>query len=157
MRNRKLSSIKMFTMLLLSRTFRRSIMMGVAGAVAVLCYSPPSEASTIVFQGKNAGLFPTANPNAVGILMNSVPKKNATEKPKTTTGINTATMIQSAVASQISNRIYQDIFNGTAQTGYYDLGDGNSINYARSEGYITITITNPSNGSTTITVPDAAS
>lgn len=123
----------------------------------ILCHSPASEASTIVFQGQNAGLFPTANPNAIGILMNSVPKKNATEKPKTSTGINTATMIQNAVASQISTRIYNDIFNGTALTGSYDLGNGNSINYTRSEGYITITITNPTNGSTTITVPDAAS
>jgi len=142
-------------MLLSSRKILRRFIL--AGVASIFCHSPASEASTIVFQGQNAGLFPTANPNAIGILMNSVPKKNATEKPKTSTGINTATMIQNAVASQISTRIYNDIFNGTALTGSYDLGDGNSINYTRSEGYITITITNPANGSTTITVPDAAS
>lgn len=115
-----------------------------------------TEASTLVFQGQNAGLFPTANPNAVSILMNSVPKEKATA-PTTSTGMNTAMMIENAVVSQISTRIYNQIFNGTALSGSYDLGGGNAINYMRSDGNITITLINATSGTTTITIPDAGS
>lgn len=109
-----------------------------------------AEASNFTFQGQNAALFPNTNPANMSVFMNSV------EKPSTSTDqtVNTASMIQQSVISQISSKIYNDIFKGTAVSGYYDLGDGSAISYSRSSGYITVDITNPSTGTTTMTVLD---
>ena len=123
-----------------------------AGALALLAsHSSKAEASSFIFQGQNAGLFSSANPSDTSVLMNSVSKPVATSTIPT---INPATLIEQSVVSQISSKIYNQIFSGTAVSGSYDLGGGNSINYLRSGGYVTINITSPSNGTTTLTVPD---
>ncbi len=124
---------------------------GFIGLACLLSHSPVADASNLTFQGQNAGLFPTANPSDTSVLMNSVSKPVATSTIPT---INPATLIEQSVVSQISSKIYNQIFSGTAVSGSYDLGGGNSINYLRSGGYVTINITSPSNGTTTLTVPD---
>ena len=103
------------------------------------------------FQGQNAGLFSSANPSGTSLLMNSTPKPKVSSS---SSSINPATLIEQSVVSQISSKIYQDIFTGTAASGFYDLGGGNTITYLRSGGYVNVTITSPSNGTTTIKVPD---
>jgi len=65
-----------------------------------------------------------------------------------------ATLIEQSIESQISSKIYNDIFSGTAPAGSYNLGNGSTISYIRSGGYVTITITDPVNGTTQIVVPD---
>ncbi len=120
---------------------------------AVVCgMSPAAQASSLVFRGQNVALFPYANPSGLSAMMNSVKKR--TQASSVSASLSTSALIQHALASQISSRIYQDIFQGTNLSGFYDLGDGNSISYVRGGGYITIEIVSPDNGSTTITLPD---
>jgi|WetSurMetagenome_2_1015567.scaffolds.fasta_scaffold282573_1 hypothetical protein len=143
------------------RTARILSIVALISATFTTCETSVASASNILFTGQNAGLFPTANPNDTAILMNSVPKKNATASTSAATSglstYNAATLIENALASQISNRIYTQIFSGSATAGNYDLGGGNTIHYSRSGGYITIDITSPATGTTTIVVPDATS
>jgi len=129
----------------------RCITRCVVGAALFACISPSAEASNLVFQGQNAGLFSTANPAGTAVLMNSVTKPVATS---TSSSISSATLIQQSIVSQLSMRIYNEIFKGSGVSGYYDLGGGNSINYLREGGYITVTIINSKNGTTTLTVLD---
>ena len=120
-----------------------------AGALALLAsHSSKAEASSFIFQGQNAGLFSSANPSDTSVLMNSV------SKPVVTSSISSATLIEQSIVSQISLKIYNEIFKGSAVSGSYDLGGGNSISYKRSSGYITVNLTNPGNGTTTLTVLD---
>jgi len=122
-----------------------------AGALALALlasHSSKAEASSFIFQGQNAGLFSSANPSDTSVLMNSV------SKPVVTSSISSATLIEQSIVSQISLKIYNEIFKGSAVSGSYDLGGGNSISYKRSSGYITVNLTNPGNGTTTLTVLD---
>ena len=120
-----------------------------AGALALLAsHSSKAEASSFIFQGQNAGLFSSANPSDTSVLMNSV------SKPVVTSSISSATLIEQSIVSQISLKIYNEMFKGSAVSGSYDLGGGNSISYKRSSGYITVNLTNPGNGTTTLTVLD---
>ena len=125
---------------------------GFLGLAVLVSHSPVAEASNLTFQGQNAGLFSTANPSDTSVLMNSVTKPVVTS---TIPSISPATLIEQSVVSQISSKIYNQIFTGTAASGSYDLGGGNTISYLRSGGYITIDITSPSNGTTTLTVPES--
>ena len=127
---------------------RKAVFIGIA---VIASHTLAAEASNLTFQGQNAGLFPTANPSDTSVLMNSVAKPVATS---TIPSISPATLIEQSIVSQISSKIYNQIFSGTAASGSYDLGGGNSISYTRSGGYITINITSPSNGTTTLTVLD---
>ena len=113
--------------------------------------SPIAYASNLTFQGQNAGLFSGANPSDTSILMNSVVKPTPSSSIPT---LSPATLIEQSIVSQISSKIYNDIFKGTAASGYYDLGGGNTISYTRSGGYITVNITSPGSGTTTLTVLD---
>ena len=79
---------------------------------------------------------------------------NSVSKPVVTSSISSATLIEQSIVSQISLKIYNEIFKGSAVSGSYDLGGGNSISYKRSSGYITVNLTNPGNGTTTLTVLD---
>ncbi|NTW53691.1 MAG: hypothetical protein HGB15_02775, partial [Chlorobaculum sp.] len=116
--------------------------------------SPLADASPLVFQGQNAGLFPLANPNSTTILMNSVPKKNATASTTSSTGLNTSMLIQNAIISNMNAKITEAIFGKDHPSGNFDLGNGNSISYLHSDGNIIITIINPNTGTTTIVVPE---
>ena len=132
------------------KIFRKmAVCMGV-----MFCQTSSAGASPLVFQGQNAGLFPTANPNSTAILMNSVPKKNATKSTTSSTALNTSSLIQNAIISQISLKINKAIFNNESPSGYFDLGNGNTISYTHSDGNIIITIINPNTGNTTIVVPE---
>ncbi len=123
----------------------------ITGVALFVGLSAASEGSPLVFQGQNAGLFSTANPSDITVFMNSVAKPVATSSASS---ITPATQIQQSIVSQISSRIYNEIFKGSAASGYYDLGGGNSINYVREGGYITVTINSTKNGTTTLTVLD---
>ena len=125
---------------------------GFLGLAVLASHSPVAEASNLTFQGQNAGLFSTANPSDTSVLMNSVAKPVVTS---TIPSISPATLIEQSVVSQISSKIYNQIFSGTAASGSYDLGGGNTISYLRSGGYVTINITSPTTGTTTLTVPDS--
>jgi hypothetical protein len=129
----------------------RCITRCVVGTALFASISPSAEASNLVFQGQNAGLFSTANPAGTAVLMNSVAKPVATSAASS---ITPATQIQQSIVSQISSRIYNEIFKGSGVSGYYDLGGGNSISYLREGGYITVTINSTKNGTTTLTVLD---
>ena len=110
-----------------------------------------ADASNLTFQGQNAGLFSTANPSDTAVLMNSVAKPTANT---VTPSISPSTLVEQSIISQISTKIYNDLFKGSAASGSYDLGGGNRISYVRSGGYVTVDITSPSNGTTTLTVLD---
>ena len=121
----------------------------------MFCQSSSAGASPLVFQGQNAGLFPTANPNSTAILMNSVPKKNATKSTTPSTGMNTSMLIQNAIISNMNAKITDAIFGKDhLSSGNFDLGNGNSISYTYKDGNIIIDINNPNTGNTTIVVPD---
>ena len=144
------------------RNYRIMKITALLSAAITACETPAANASNILFVGQNAGLFPTANPNDTAILMNSVPKKNATASTSNgTSGLSSytaATLIENAVASQISNSIYNQIFDKNAPaTRNFDLGGGNAIHYTREGGYITIDFTSPTTGTTTIVLPDISS
>lgn len=109
-------------------------------------------ASTMVFQGQNAGLFPGANPSGMSIMMNSVTKPKASTT--TDTSLTSSDLILRSLQSQISSKMYNDIFNGTADSGFYSLGNGSSVSYSRAGGLITVVISDSKNGVTTIEVPD---
>lgn len=133
------------------RTIRMAKIAGIGWIALAICNVLSAQASNLTFQGQNAGLFPGANPSDTSVLMNSV------AKPAVSPGsysINPSTLIEQSILSQISSKIYNQIFQGTAASGYYDLGNGSTVSYARSGGYITINITSPTNGTTTISVPD---
>ncbi|MEI7788709.1 MAG: hypothetical protein WCI23_08660 [Chlorobiaceae bacterium] len=136
-------------MVFFSRLKGRVVLRAGALALALLAsHSSKAEASSFIFQGQNAGLFSSANPSDTSVLMNSV------SKPVVTSSISSATLIEQSIVSQISLKIYNEIFKGSAVSGSYDLGGGNSISYKRSSGYITVNLTNPGNGTTTLTVLD---
>jgi hypothetical protein len=122
-----------------------------ACAVFAICHSSSAEASSLVFTGQNAALFNTANPSDTALLMNSVNKDRAASISNTKQSI--TEMIQNAVVGQISSKIYNDIFNGTAASGFYDLGNGESVSFIRTATEITITIVSAASGTTVITVP----
>jgi hypothetical protein len=109
----------------------------------------PTYASDLVFQGQNAGLFPGANPSDTAQLMVGVPKPTAPTSTETP-----SQLIEQAVESQVSSQIFTDIFSGSAASGSFSLGNGSNISYVRADGNVTITITDPTNGTTIITVPD---
>jgi hypothetical protein len=123
----------------------------IVGVAIFVSHSPAAEASNLIFQGQNAGLFSSANPAGTSVLMNSVAKPVATSA---SSSISSATLIQQSIVSQLSMKIYNEIFKGSGAAGSYDLGGGNSISYLREGGYITVTIINPKNGTTTLTVLD---
>jgi hypothetical protein len=120
--------------------------------VPATIYAGAAVASPLTFRGQNAAIFPDAYSGNTSALMNSVPKPKA--KAATTPVIDPARLIQQSLQSQISSKIYNDIFNTTSASGSYDLGGGNLISYVRVGGNIEISITNPTNGTTVITVPD---
>lgn len=108
-----------------------------------------AHASGLVFQGQNAALFPGANPNDTALLMNSVPKP--AKDPNAQTSSTATTLIQSAVESQISAKIYNDIFGtGAATAGSEVLGDGSIISWVPDPG-------SPGHPKVTITYSDGSS
>jgi hypothetical protein len=122
-------------------------------AVFTVSHSPTAKASSLVFTGQNAALFNTANPNDTSLLMNSVNKSRAADIISAEEPI--AKMIQNAVVSQISSKIYDDIFGANPKAGgTYDLGGGNIVEFHRSGGYVYISIITPT-GTTQIKIPDA--
>ena len=123
-------------------------------AVCVIALFSSASASNLTFQGQNAALFPGANPADTSMLMNSVPKPSSSSSAPTIPTVNPATLVEQSLESQISSKIYNDIFTGSNASGFFNLGDGNTINYLRSGGDVTITIVSPTSGTTTITVPD---
>ncbi|MCE1273219.1 MAG: curli assembly protein CsgF [Chlorobiales bacterium] len=127
----------------------RSLAVGLS-CLAILTGMPSGTlASNFTFQGQNAALFPNTNPGNMSVFMNSV------EKPPTKTEtVNPASMIEQSIISQLSSKIYNDIFKGAAVSGYYDLGDGSAISYSRNAGTIKVDITDPSTGTTSLTVLD---
>jgi len=123
----------------------------IIGVAVLVNLSSVANASPFTFQGQNSALFPGSNPYGLSSMMNSVTKPEVTSS---LSSINPARLIQQSIISQISSKIYNDMFKGSATSGSYDLGGGNAISYLRSDGYITITITSPDNGTTTLTVLD---
>lgn len=115
-----------------------------------------SHASNIVFQGQNAALFPDANPSNNALMMMSVDRPSNPRTASATGKLNSATLIEQSVASQISAKIYNQIFTSTNTAGTFNLDNGSSIAYTRGngDGNLYITITDPINGTTEITLPD---
>jgi hypothetical protein len=111
-----------------------------------------ASASELLFTGQNAALFPQANPADTAALMNSVHKPSP--DTSSSTAVSASRLIQQSLESRISSKIYNDIFDSAEASGFYDLGNGSTISYVRAGGNITITINDPANGSTVITVPD---
>ena len=94
-------------MVFFSRLKGRVVLRAGALALALLAsHSSKAEASSFIFQGQNAGLFSSANPSDTSVLMNSV------SKPVVTSSISSATLIEQSIVSQISLKIYNEIFKG---------------------------------------------
>ena len=138
------------------RMIRIMRLTGFMAAFMIGYESPVAHASSLVFTGQNAGLFSTANPNGVSILMNSVSKKNASESTSSSSSLSnsTAQMIENMVAGQISSHIYTQIFGASyAPSGSFDLGGGNLITYIRGAQTVDITVYSTATGTTTISLP----
>ena len=118
---------------------------------AFIVLSNQTQASQLMFQGQNAGIFPSANPADTSQLMLSVAKPT---QSTATPSVSPSTLVEQSVLSQISSKIYQDIFNSPSNSGSFDLGTGSTISYLKAGGNITITIYDPVNGKTVITVPN---
>ncbi len=108
-------------------------------------------AGTLEFHGQNAALFSGANPSDTSAMMSSVTKPTTPSPFSNQT--TAASLIVQALESQISSRIYNDIFGGSNTAGSYDLGGGNIISYSKAKNIVTITILDPVNGKTQIQVP----
>jgi hypothetical protein len=120
----------------------------------LLIFATNAQASQILFRGQNAGLFPDANPGAMGILMNSVDRPENPQLASALGGISPSTLVMQSVQSQISAEIKDQIFNGGAASGTFDLGGGSIISFIRAGGNVNITFIDPVHGTTTISIPD---
>jgi hypothetical protein len=132
----------------------RTVKMVACIAITFMCQSPSAHASSLVFQGLNVGFFPTANPNSIGVLMNSVSTTNSPSSMSAygMSGLDTSALIQSALITQLTNEMYKQIFSGGG--GIFNIGGGSTVTYVTNPDHsVTITITNPTSGSTTITIP----
>ena len=113
---------------------------GVAGHAA---------AGPLVFQGQNAALFASANPNDTSLLLAGIPKPAA--PIPATPQLDVSQLIQESVVSQISNSIYSQI-SGTPD-GKATLGDGSSFTWSSNAGSKSIVYTAPDGTTTTIVIP----
>lgn len=112
-------------------------------------------AGNLSYQGQNPAIFAGANPGNAAALMASVSRPKNPDLLSAGAGrLSSAELVQQAVLSQVSNQIYTQIFDNANVTGNFDLGDGNAISYLRTGGNLVITITDPVNGQTIITMPD---
>lgn len=122
-------------------------------ALSSALYATPSLASPLTFTGQNAALFNTANPNDTAAMMNSVVKP--TPKTKLPTALDQNRLIIQGLESQITNKIYADIFDNSNASGHYSLPGGGSVSFIRpGDGNIRITIVDASGTSSEIVVPD---
>ena len=116
-------------------------------------YANTALANPITFRGQNAALFPDANPSDTAALMNSVVKPAT--KPVAQPTIDPATLITQGLESQITNKIYAQIFNTANQHGSFTVSGGTTITYDRpGDGTIHVTIVNASGKTTEIVLPD---
>jgi hypothetical protein len=125
-------------------------------AVSAIMYSTCAQASAVVFAGQNPAVFPGANPANASVLLASTnrPRDPAAAAAAAAGQLDPASVVQQSVLGQISAKINDQIFNGGQAAGSYDLGSGNLINYVRAGGNLTIYVTDPVHGRTTITLPD---
>lgn len=130
------------------------ILMAITLAAGVMIQAPSVLASTLVFQGQNAALFSGANPLGQQMLLESVQRPVNPALANSTSALSPASLIEQSVESQVSSQIYNQIFNTSNASGSFNLGNGSLINYVRAGGNVQITITDPVNGTTTITIPD---
>jgi zona occludens toxin (predicted ATPase) len=115
-------------------------------------YAGTALASPLTFTGQNAALFNTANPNDTAAMMNSVVKP--TPKTPLPSGLDQSRLIIQGLESQITNKIYSDIFDTSLPSGGpYILPDGGTISFKRIGGNIEITVV--ADGTTSVIVlPD---
>ena len=119
----------------------------------ILLTAEAATASPLVFRGQNTALFPDANPNSTAALMNTVVKPATPTKPPSPLDQNR--IIIQGLESQITNKIYNDIFKTTNASGEYTLPGGGSISFVRpGDGNVVITIIDASGTVSTISVPD---
>jgi len=106
-----------------------------------------ANASPLVFQGQNAGLFPTANPNDTTSLMSSVVRPNQVNN-SSATPLTAAYVTEQAVLSQAANNVVSAIFGGSAPVGILQtipIGGGEYITYINN-GNGTVTVNLPNGG-----------
>ncbi len=122
-------------------------------ALSTALYAAPSLANPLTFTGQNAALFNTANPNDTSAMMNSVVKP--TPKTKAASPLDQNRLIIQGLESQITNKIYNDIFNNANASGHYSLPGGGSVSFVRpGDGNVHITIVDASGTTSEIVVPD---
>ena len=126
--------------------------MVMSGLLSSACFNP-AFASSIIFQGQNAALFSGANPSDTTALMSSVVKPN-NPNAASASALSTQSLILQSVESQISTHINNIIFNNANAAGSFNLGNGSLISFVRAAGLLTINLTDPVHGLTTITIPD---
>ena len=112
-------------------------------------FAGQAAAAPLVFQGQNAALFASANPNDTTLLLAGIPKPAA--PAPATPQIDVSQLIQESVVSQISNNIYSQI-TGTP-SGKATLGDGSSFSWSTNAGSKSIVYTAPDGTTTTIVIP----
>jgi len=116
-------------------------------------YAGTALASPLTFTGQNAALFNTANPNDTAAMMNSVVKP--TPQTKLPSALDQNRLIIQGLESQITNKIYADIFDNANASGHYSLPGGGSVSFVRpGDGNIHITIIDASGTTSEIVVPD---
>jgi len=114
----------------------------IATMACVLCVVSAADASPLVFQGQNAGIFPGANPSDTAQMMLSVPKPTAaTSAPSQ---LSSSQVIIQSLEAQISNKIYSEIFGTGAQpSGTQTLPDGSVITWNTVAGVLSVSVTYP--------------
>lgn len=121
--------------------------------LAMTCLAQASEASTLLFEGQNVGLFPSANPNSITTLMNSVRRPTDPSTAAAAQLSSPSSIIAQSVESQISNQINNILFNNKNPSGTFNLGGGNIITFQRTGGNLNISIDSPT-GNTQVSIPD---
>lgn len=133
--------------------YSRIVTLFIIFCISYFIYVATATASPLVFRGQNSAIFPDANPSGAAGLMNSVRKPP--NRPATTPAIDPTRLIIQGLESQITNKIYNDIFNTTTVSELYRLPGGGRISFLRpGDGNIEITIVDAAGTTSVIVVPD---
>ena len=122
-----------------------------AASLGLLGQAGAASAAPLVFQGQNAALFSSANPNDTNALFTGVPRPAA--PTPAAPRIDVSQLIQQSVVSQISNDIYSQI-SGT-NSGKATLSDGSSFSWSTIGNTKSIIYTAADGSMTTIVIPSS--
>lgn len=143
-----------------TRFFHRAARVA-ALAVTGVGFAVVAQASQITYAPVNP-VFQPGNPLAGSTLLSvaEAQRKKESTSPTSLTSQSIAQTVQASFLARLTSDLYSQVFcagvTGCQAAGSFDLGSGNLISFTRAGGNVTVTFTDPNNGTTVITVPDFA-